>query len=170
MIGGICVAFSADKRPESPPAELERFAWMIGDWETAATYRFLPDLPTLELQSTETIRWSTNKQFMITEEEGMTPEGWRAKLIVTAWDEKRRAYRMVDVDLTGEVTELSMTMENDVRKIVYYRNLGERRIRSELTVTRLSDVEYRTRGECSDLSKIWICYDSISKKRTNNTK
>ena len=96
--------------------------------------------------------------------------GVGAKLIATFWDEKRRAYKMVDLDLTGEVTELSMTMENDVRKIVYYRDDAGRRIRTELTVTRLSDVEYHTQGECRDLSKAWICYDSISKKREADTK
>jgi hypothetical protein len=54
LIAGIRVTSSGEERPDGPPPELGRFAWMIGVWETTATYRFLPDLPTLELQSTET--------------------------------------------------------------------------------------------------------------------
>ena len=152
--------------PTSPPPELERFAWMIGDWDTAATYRFAPEAPTSNMRSTQTVRWALNKQFLVSEQEGLMPNGWHAKLIITAWNEKVRSYKMIDVDLTGAVTELSMTVDGDTRTIVYHPVLGGRRIRTELKVFHVSDVEYTTRGECSDLDKTWICYDAVSKKRS----
>ena len=71
---------------------------------------------------------------------------------------------MIDVDLSGAVTELSMTMDGDVRTIVYYPTLKDHRIRTELRVSRISDLEYTTRGVCTDLDKTWICYDAVSKK------
>jgi hypothetical protein len=57
-----------------------------------------------------------------------------------------------------------MTVDGDTRTIVYHPVLGGRRIRTELKVFHVSDVEYTTRGECSDLDKTWICYDAVSKR------
>ena len=148
-----------------PRAELERFAWMVGDWDTAATYWFAPEAPSLKAQSTEKVRWALNHQFLITEQEGLMPHGWHGKLIITGWDEKGHNYKMVDVDSSGVITELSMTMDHEVRTIVYYPMLNGRRIRTELRVSHVSDVEYTTRGECTDLDKSWICYDAVSKKK-----
>lgn len=139
---------------------------MIGDWDTAATYHFAPEAPTSTARSTEKVRWALNKQFIVSEQESSMPYGWRGRLIITIWDQKARRHKMLDIDLTGEVTELSMTVDGDTRTIVYYPMLGDRRIRSELKVIRVLDVEYTTRGECTDLDKTWICYDAVSKKKT----
>jgi hypothetical protein len=161
---GATVNTSYGQAPTSPPPELERFAWMIGEWHTAATYRFAPEAPPSNTRSTETVRWALNKQFLVSEQEGLMPNGWHTKLIITAWNENVRSYKMIDVDLTGAVTELSMTVDGDIRTIVYYPTLGGHRIRTELKVFHVSDVEYTTRGECSDRDKTWICYEAVSKK------
>jgi hypothetical protein len=165
ILGG-SVDASYGEAPTGPPPELERFAWMIGDWLTSATYRFTPEAPPSNRQSTETVRWALNRQFLVSEQEGVMPDGWHAKLIITAWDQKGRTYKMIDVDLTGAVTELSMTIDGNTRTIVYYPMLGDHRIRAELKVVRVSDVEYTTRGECTDLDKTWVCYDAVSKKKS----
>ena len=156
------------QQPAGPPPELERFAWMIGDWDTAATYRFAPEAAISMAQSAETVHWALNRQFLVSEQQGSMPYGWRAKLIITAWNEKARSYKMIDVDVTGVVTELAMTVDGDVRTILYYPELGGRRIRTELKVVRISDVEYTTQGECTDSEKTWICYESVSKKKSRN--
>jgi uncharacterized protein DUF1579 len=148
-----------------PPEQLQRFAWMTGDWETVATYRLAPGAPSFEARSTEKVRWAVNNQFLISEEEGIMPDGWHRKLIVTCWHEKEHNYKIIDIDLTGEVTELAATMDGDVETIVYNPFINGHRVHTKLKVIRVSDNEYTMRGECTNVDKTWVCCDAVSKKK-----
>jgi hypothetical protein len=163
LVGGIRTWSS--EVPDGPPAELARFAWMVGDWETTATYKITADAGDFEAKSIESVRWSTNKQFLISDEEGSMPDGWHAKLIVTSWDAKRHRYKMVDIDLAGEITELSLLIDKEVVDIVYYLKRDEHYIRVEDKVTHLSDTRYKSQASCTDEDKTWICYDAVSEKK-----
>jgi hypothetical protein len=155
---------SADAALSNAPPELARFEWMVGEWQTMATYRFGPELPEIKARSVQRVHWSGNKQFLISEQDSFFPLGRRSKLVITAWDETQRAYRLVDVDPIDGATELSMTVENNVRKIVYERRLSGRQIHTVLIMTQISDDEYTSRAECTDAGKTWVYYESKSKK------
>jgi len=160
-------AWSAE-RPDGPPRELERLAWLVGAWETTATYKLTADGDAFEATSIEDVRWSTNRQFLISDQEGSMPDGWHAKLIVTGWEAKKHRFKMVDIDLTGEVTELSLSIDNETMDIVYYLRRGERYIRVEEKITQLSNTRYKAQASCTEEDKTWMCYDAVWEKRLSD--
>lgn len=152
-------------RNQAPPPELKRLSATIGIWDTKSLYRFTPDAPPFEGQSVETVRWSANQQFVISDQRGLMPDGWKNKLVITMWNPVKNEYRLVDLSSTGETVELTMRIEGGVRKILYYRPFEGRFIRSELTLENLSDVEIKFRCECTDGERTWTFSEGISKKR-----
>ena len=90
---GLSLQTSLSESPTKPRSDLARFAWMIGDWDTTATYRFIPEAPSSNAHSTEKVRWAVNQHFIVSEEEGSLPDGWHGKLIITGWNEKETATR-----------------------------------------------------------------------------
>jgi Protein of unknown function (DUF1579) len=169
---GFCVADVptwADERPSGPPPELERLAWLVGTWETRAHYKLTTDADTFEADSIEDVRWANNQQFLISEQEGRMPDGWHAKLVVTGWESQKHRYKMVDIDLSGAVTEISLSMDNATMDILYYLKRGERYIRLEERITQVSDTAYKAQATCSEEEKTWICYDAVWKRRTPNS-
>src|ERR1700720_38943 len=70
----------------TPPPELQKLASSIGVWEITTKYRFTSDAKVFEANSVETVRWSPNKQFLIADQQGMMPEGWKDQIVITSWN------------------------------------------------------------------------------------
>jgi len=168
----ICIGISlgsdalAESKPNNAPdTGLERFSWMIGTWKTSTRYNLGTAIPPFESKSNEYIRWGARKEFIVTEEEGAMPDGWHAKIIVTSWNAAEGTYKVVDVDASGAVTQISMTVEGDVVIRTYQAAWGRRNVTIELRTTKVSDIEYTTRGQCRDSTEVWTCYEAISRKK-----
>jgi len=161
----LIVETPAEDAPQRPAPELERLAFMVGVWDTTASYRSTPDAPIFEGRSVETVRWSPNKQFLISDQRALTPDGWKNQLVITIWNPVKKEYKLVDLISTGEVVEATMLIEGNIRKILFYSPFEDRFIRNEVTVEWVSDVEYQFRSECTDRERTWVFCEGISKKR-----
>ncbi|CAA9217765.1 MAG: hypothetical protein AVDCRST_MAG42-348 [uncultured Chthoniobacterales bacterium] len=158
--------FAEDAGAEAkPPPELERFASMIGVWDTVTSYRFSPDAAIYEERSVETIQWSVNRQFMISDQLAERAEQPNNKLVITSWDSTNKEYKMVDLSPTGEVVNLSITFDGDIRRILYYPRVAGRLVRAELTIETTSPAESRFRCDFMDQGETWRFAEGISKKR-----
>jgi Protein of unknown function (DUF1579) len=153
-------------RDEGPPPELQHFNGTIGIWDTTTKYRFAPEMPIFESRSVETVRWGANKQFLISEQHGLMPDGWINALGIITWIPRNREYKVVELYQTGEVLERTMEIEGNLRKVIYYRRLEGRLIRSELTGEEVSDTEYKFHCECTDEGKTWRFSEGVSRKRS----
>lgn len=151
---------------QGTPPELKRLADMIGIWDTAASYRPTPDAPAFEGRSVETTRWSANRQFLITDQLGLTRTGWEDRLLIISWDPVKKEYKLIEVNPAGENIEMTMEVKGKVQKILSYRPFEGRLIRTELTVETVSPFESKFRWECTDQGKTWLFGEGISKKRS----
>ena len=150
---------------QGPPVELQRLAAMIGIWDTKASYRSTPNASIVEGRSIETVRWSTNEHFVISDQHELTPNGWKDTLVITTWNPVKKEYKLINLTAAGEIVEATMMIEGNTRKILFYSPFENRLIRNEVTVEFVSDVEYKFRSECTDQEKTWVFCEGISKKR-----
>ncbi|MGH7984396.1 MAG: hypothetical protein ACREFF_14820 [Candidatus Udaeobacter sp.] len=158
-------ATSGEPPPAATPvAELQRLASSVGVWNTAQRFRPTPGASPFESTSTEKVRWSDSKQYLISEQRGLTPTGWTSKVLVTSWNPTDHQIHVVEVSLGGFTTELTLWFEGDVQKILGYRRFGERLVRTELTVEHTSPDEYKFHSDCTDQGKTWVCSEGISKR------
>jgi hypothetical protein len=155
-------------RSKDVPAELSRIAWTIGVWDTDTSYRRAREAPTFQAHSVQTVVWSPNRQFILTDERGLMPDGWKNNLIITTWNPVSKDYRLAEIGLTGEIGALSMVIDGDQQSILYYRPFEGRLIRFELKRTRISDTEYIFRCECTDGGTTWVCREGKAKKRLSS--
>src|SRR5205807_865708 len=159
-----------DATPQSvPPPELQRLASMVGVWDTKASCRFTPDGPTFEGQSVEIVSWSANHYFLITDQWGLLPEGWRNKLVIIGWNPIKKEYDLTDLSPNGESGKLVMTIEGNVQTILSYRQIADHTVRAELTIEGISPVETRFHCKCTDGERSWLFSEGTSKKRTVST-
>ena len=164
------VMASGEDMPQSgaPPPELERLSSTVGVWETTTLYRPSPDASPLERRSVETIQWSPNHQFLITDQLGATPAGTTNRMLITTWSSAARKYKVVEIGPIGGIVEMTMLIEGKIQKILGYRPFEDRLIRVELTVESVSTSESKFRWECTNEAKTWICGEGISRKRQAN--
>jgi hypothetical protein len=143
---------------------LERLAGSVGVWETTTLYRWAPDIPVFESSSIETTQWSPNRKFLIADQRGTMPDGTTNRLLVTTWDPAEKQYKLVAIYDGGEVEQLTMTLEENVRRVVLHRPISGRLIRCELTTESVSPTEFKSRCECTDKGKNWIFSEGTSKR------
>ena len=151
-----------------PPPEIAKIAFTVGVWDTTVKYRFTPDAPVFNGKSVETVQWSTNRQFLISDQRSFMPTGWMNKLVITTWDPAKKEYKLVDVMPDGEVTEVTMTVDGNRRSMLYYRPFEGRLIRTEIIAEYGSQTEYTFRCECTDQGKTWFFCEGTSRKRPEN--
>lgn len=132
---------------QGPPPELLHLSSMVGVWDTTTAYRFTPDMPRFDSEGVATVRWSDSRQFLISDQWGLMPDGWKNMLEIITWVPQAGQYRVTELYQTGEVVELTMVVEGNLRKIVRNRSLDGRIIRSDLTVDQVSDSEFTFRCE-----------------------
>lgn len=150
---------------DSPPLELKRFASTVGIWDTITRSKDSPDAPPSERRSVETVRWSANHQFLITDQSGLTPSGRKNRLVITTWNASDREYKLIEVSPIGKTVEMTMLVDGNIRHVLSYRPLDGRLIRTELTVEIVSASESKFRWECTDEGNTWICGEGTSRKR-----
>ena len=157
-------------RGEEPPpamsasAELRKLAGLVGVWESTAKYRFTPKGEIFDSKSVDVITWSPNQQYLITDQRGLTPEGWKNQLIITRWNPAKKEYALVLFPPDGEIVQPTMIIEGAIRKTLYYRSFGGRLIRSEITQEDISPTEYKFRCECTDEGASWVYCEGIARK------
>ncbi len=162
------ISFSPAEETSAPievPPELQRLAFEVGVWDTKAKYTVTPDAKTFESRSTETVHWSSDRQFLISEIRGLMPDGWKSKLLITTWSPVEKIYKMTDVSPSGEVAEWTMTVEGNTHTILHYRPVNGRLVRTELKADYTSLAAYNFRCECTDEGKTWTCCEGSSNKR-----
>jgi hypothetical protein len=150
---------------QSPPPELKRLSSVVGVWDITASYRASPDAPPFNGRGLETIAWSPNSQFLISDEHILSPDGWKNELVITAWNRVKKEYRLLHVTTAGEVLEASMVVQGNTRTFLFYSPFEGRLVRNEMTVELVSDTEYRFRSVCTDREKTWIFCEGVGKKR-----
>jgi hypothetical protein len=146
------------------PAELRRLAWTIGVWDTTATCKSGPDAPAVKARSIETVRWSANGQFLISDQLALLPVR-KNQVVVTTCNPAKREYDLTEIHADGEVVKLTMVIEHDVEKFLCYCPMGDRLVRIELVLQRISSVEYKFYSDCTDQGKTWRFCEGTSKKR-----
>lgn len=144
--------------------QLEELDHMTGVWDTRTSYKGAPDGTVLTEETSETVYWSPNRRFLISEQRAVN-ESSKCKLVITVWDPNTRAYKMVDISSAGEVTELSMVIEGNTKRIRYNPRIGGRLFRAQLAIEAISAVEYKFFGQFFDGEKTWIFCEGTSKKR-----
>ena len=122
---------------EGPPAELQRLAWTIGVWDTTATCKSAPDAPAVEARSIETVRWSANRQFLISDQLELLPVK-KNQVVITTWNPAKRQYDLTEIHADGEVVKATMVIEHDVEKFLCYYPIGDRSVRIEFVLQRIS--------------------------------
>ena len=151
-------------RAPTPVPELQKLARSVGTWKTSQSYRSSPEAPVFKSQSTEKVRWSEGKQFLISEQRGLTSLGWESRVLVTSWNRVDQHYRVIEVQQGGFTEEMTLSFEGDVQKVLGYRRFGDLRVRTELTVEHTSADEYRFRMECTGSSGVWVCSEGVAKR------
>lgn len=153
--------------PSHRPAELERLAFTLGTWDTRATCRLKPQSEPFEGKSVETIQWSPNGQFLISDQWGSFPQGWANKMVITTWDPKKQEYKLIDVTHGGPTYTMSMSFNGKTSHISGEFNDGGHLKQTWLSIDYLSDTEYKFRCESSiDHGPKWLFSEGTSTKRT----
>ena len=163
LLSGVIFAKDAPQT-ERAPAELRRLAWTVGVWDTTAACKSAPDAAEVKAGSIETVRWSANGQFLISDQLGLLPVR-KNQVVITTWNPAKREYDLTEIHADGEVVKLTMVIENDVEKFLCYCPMGGRLVRIELVLERISPVEYRFYSDCTDQGKTWRFCEGTSKKR-----
>ncbi|MGH7982662.1 MAG: hypothetical protein ACREFF_05885 [Candidatus Udaeobacter sp.] len=159
------VIFAKDApQTEGAPAELQLLAWTTGVWDTTATCKSAPDAPAVKARSIETVRWSANRQFPISDQLELLPVR-KNQVVVTTWNLAKREYDLTEIHADGEVVKATMGIEHNVEKFLCYYPHGGRLVRIELVLQRISSVEYRFYSDCTDQGKTWRFCEGTSKKR-----
>src|SRR5687768_9579843 len=83
---GLCVlaartSADSDAVEGRPAPEIEKIAFTVGVWETTAKYRFTPEATVFESKSVETVQWSPNRQFLISDQRSLMPAGPMNQLV-----------------------------------------------------------------------------------------
>lgn len=167
---GLCVlaartSADSDAVESGPAPEIEKIAFTVGVWETTAKYRFTPEASVFESKSVETVQWSPNRQFLISDQRSWMPSGSMNQLVITTWDPARKEYRLVVVMPDGKVTEGGMTVEGDHSSVLYYPRVEGRLVRAEIMYDYSSHSEYTFREERTDQGKTWVFCEGTSRKR-----
>jgi hypothetical protein len=165
----VCIAHgqSAAGEPKAaatPVPELQKLAPSIGLWKTTQRSRSATDASVFESTSTENVRWSEDKQYVISEQCGLTLSGWTSRILVTSWNPADRQIHVVEVSQGGATIDLTLWFEGDVQKVLGHRRFGERLVRTELTVEHTSPDEYKFRVDCLDSDKAWVCSEGVSQR------
>ena len=143
---------------------------MIGVWETTAKCRFTPGAPVFEGKSIATIYWSKSRQFLISDQRGLTPGGWVNTLQVTAWDPINKHYQIIELVPGGSSNQMVMTIEGNHGKVTGSQINGTHITRINLTFENISPTESHFRSECSiDDGPKWLFSEGVSKKITSDT-
>ena len=173
LLFGLCVLAlrvlaALDGIEADPAPEIQKIAATVGVWDTTAKYRFTPDAPVFESKSVETVRLSSNRQFLISDERASMPTGWMNQLVITTWDPAKKKYRLVTVMPGGKTSEIEMAVEGSHRSLLYYAQIEGRPVRAEMIVDYSSQTEYKFREERTDQDKVWIYCEGTSRKRREN--
>ena len=161
----VCAGADSDAVIDRAAPEIEKIAFTVGVWDTTTKYRFTPDAPVLESTSVETVQWSPNRQFLISDQRGLMPAGPMNQLVITTWDPARKEYRLVVVMPDGKTTEAGMTVDGNHRSILRYSQVDDRLVRAEMTYDYSSQTEYTFREERTDKGKTWVFCEGVSRKR-----
>ena len=160
-----CSYGRADGTPSPTPApELERLASSVGVWDTTSRFRASPNSSPFESTSTYTVRWSESRQFLISDQRGMTPEGWTSRILVTSWNPVDRKIDVIEVSRGGSTVEMTLWFEGDIQKVLGYRHIGAQLVRTELTVEHMSPDACKFHTDCTDQGKTWVCSEGSSKR------
>ena len=170
---GLCVLAAravadSDAVDGAPAPEIEKIAFTVGVWDTTAKYRFTPEATVFESKSVETVQWSPNRQFLISDQRSLMPAGPMNQLVITTWNSASKEYRLVAVMQDGQVTETGMTVEGNHRSALYYPRVDGRLVRAEMIYDYSSHTEYTFREERTDQGKTWIYCEGTSRKRPVN--
>src|SRR5262245_9118969 len=163
LLSGVIFAKDAPQT-DGAPAELRRLAWTIGVWDTTATCKGAPDAPAAKARITETVRWSANRQFLISDQVEVMPVR-KNQVVITTWNPAKREYDLTEIHADGEVVKLTMVIEDDVEKFLCYYPVADRLVRIELVLQRISSVEYKFYSDCTDQGKTWRFCEGTAKKR-----
>ncbi|SRR6266496_2540781 len=159
------VTFAKDEPPtEGAPVELLPLAWTVGVWDTTAICRVAPDAPAVKTRSVETVRWSANRQFLISDQLDLVPIR-KNQIVVTTWNPAKREYDLTQIHANGEVVKLTMLIEDRLEKFLCCCPIGGRLVQIELILQRISSVEYRFYSDCTEQGTTWRLCEGTSKKR-----
>jgi len=158
-------AATAEAGPTPTPSpELQRLASSVGVWNTTQKYWSTPGAAVFESSGTERVRWSEDRQYLISEQSGLTPTGWTSRVTITSWNPADRQIHVIEVSPGGSILDLILWFEGDVVKVLGYRRFGDRLIRAEFTTEHISAGEFRFYTDCTDQEKRWVCTDGVSKR------
>src|SRR5205807_8782111 len=138
----------------------------IGVWDSESTCYFTPDGKEFKSRGTRTVRWSANRQFLISDEWLLMPEGWLPKIVITTWDPVKKEYRVVNV-LPNATYVNTMTIEGNTAKVWGEFNDSTRAMRVWASIEQVSPTESKFHCECSvNNGPKWLFSEGISRKRS----
>ncbi len=114
--------------------------------------------------SYESVCWSANRQFLLSDQIGSTADGIDNQLVISLWDRQRKIYRLIRLRSSGQTTDAVMTVDGPHNSIVSYREVSGRIARCEESIVWLSKEEYQFRTECLDGEDRWTYVEGKSRK------
>lgn len=152
-------------QPVTRPAALDQLESAVGVWDSEATCRFSPEGEQFQSKSTRVVKWSANRQFLISDEWLSMPGGWLPKVVITTWDPVKKEFKMINV-LSNTSYVNTMTIEGKFARVWGEFNDGKRVIQMWASVEQISDSETKFRCECSvENGPRWLFSEGTSRKR-----
>src|SRR4051812_48476303 len=105
LYGLLSVACAQGPSVAIPPKELDWLNSQVGVWNTAQTFRITPEAPIFHSTSTESIRWSESREFLLVEQRGLTVAGLTSRIVVISWSPSDRQIHAVEVQTNGNTHE-----------------------------------------------------------------
>lgn len=152
--------------PTGRPSVLDKLEGRVGVWDIDARVWSSPDAKEFKGKGIETVQWSPNRQFLISDQWKLLPVGWLPKLVITSWDPVKNEYRLTNV-LPNATYTTTMSVDSQTGTVVSESKDGGHITRTWTTVEHVSPTETRERCECSvDGGPKWLFSETTSIKRT----